>query len=120
MTNPLNLALRFLLEVAALGALGYWGWERSHGIMRLVLGIGLPILAAVVWATFRVPGESPSGHAPVPVPGAVRLLLEFGLFGCAIWALFDAEAARAGWILAAATCLHYALSYERMIWLVRQ
>ncbi len=26
--NPLNLALRFLLEVAALVAMGYWGWNK--------------------------------------------------------------------------------------------
>ena len=37
----INLALRFLLEVCALGFLGYWGFQSGQGIlMKFVLGIG--------------------------------------------------------------------------------
>jgi hypothetical protein len=28
--NPANLALRFVLELAALAALGYWGWTTHN------------------------------------------------------------------------------------------
>lgn len=29
--HPLNLALRFLLEIAASVAIGYWGWHQAEG-----------------------------------------------------------------------------------------
>src|SRR5215211_3227281 len=42
-----NLALRFLLELCALVALGYWSFKGGGGpIMKLALGIGAPLLAA--------------------------------------------------------------------------
>jgi hypothetical protein len=40
-----NLALRFLLELCALGALGWWGFSRDGAAGRL-LGPGLPVVAA--------------------------------------------------------------------------
>jgi protein involved in polysaccharide export with SLBB domain len=55
--NPLNLALRFVLEIVALIAVGYWGWTAATGVLGYVLAIGLPLLAAVFWGTFRVPGD---------------------------------------------------------------
>jgi hypothetical protein len=56
-SNPLNLALRFALEIAALFALGYWGWTQHDTIMRFVWSIGLVVLAAVIWGTFAVPDD---------------------------------------------------------------
>jgi hypothetical protein len=32
--NPINLAVRFLLETAALIAIGYWGWTQFDGALR--------------------------------------------------------------------------------------
>lgn len=75
--HPINLALRFALELSALAALGAWGWGRGSGWTAAALAIGLPLAAAVVWGTFAVIGDpSRSGKAPVPVPGPVRLALE--------------------------------------------
>ena len=66
-----NLALRFALEVCALAALGFWGWSQTEAPWRYVLMLGVPALAAAVWATFTVPDDpSRSGRAPVPVPGS--------------------------------------------------
>jgi len=119
--NPLNLALRFLLEMAALLAIGYWGFDQHSGVWRFVLGLGGPIIAAAVWATFAVPADpSRSGEAPVPVPGAVRLFIELSLFGLAAWALYDAGSPALGLILAGLTVVHYAISYDRVAWLLRQ
>ena len=60
-----NLASRFLLELCALAALGYWGLETGRGpIAKVGLGIGTPLAAAAIWATPMAPG------AVVPVPGA--------------------------------------------------
>jgi len=51
-----NLALRFLLELCALGALGYWGFKTGGGaIGKITLGVGAPLVAAVVWGTFLSP-----------------------------------------------------------------
>jgi hypothetical protein len=35
-----NLALRFLLELAALGAVGYWGWRTGSRLTRPLLASG--------------------------------------------------------------------------------
>src|SRR5215211_5414342 len=55
-----NLLLRFLLELFALGALGYWGLKTgSATITKVVLGCGAPVVAAVVWGTFVSPRAPP-------------------------------------------------------------
>jgi hypothetical protein len=119
--NPLNLAVRFILEVVALIAIGYWGWTWGQGALRYVLAICLPLLAAVMWGVFAVPGDrSRSGSAPVPVPGWVRLVLELALFGFAVWGLYDAGATTAAWILGAVVLVHYGLSYDRILWLLKR
>ena len=119
--HPLNLAVRLLLEIAALVALGYWGFEQHSGIWRFLFGLGLPLLAAVAWGTLAVPGDgSRSGKAPVPVSGAVRLLLELSFFGSAALALYDAAQPFLALILAGVALVHYALSYDRVAWLLRQ
>jgi uncharacterized membrane protein HdeD (DUF308 family) len=118
--NPINLALRFLLELAALAALAYWGWTQHTGALRFLLAFGLPVLAAVIWATFSVPGDrSRSGKAPVPVHGVVRLLLEALLFGSAVWCLQDAGAVTFAWLLGIVLVVHYAISYDRIAWLLK-
>jgi hypothetical protein len=73
-----NLALRFLLELCALVALGYWGFKTGRGaITKVALGIGTPLVAAVVWGVFVAP------RAPVELPGVVVLLLQVLVFGAA-------------------------------------
>ena len=58
--NPINLGLRFFLELYGLFALGYWGWVQHTGSPRILLAFGLPLLAAVFWGTFRVPNDRPA------------------------------------------------------------
>jgi Protein of unknown function (DUF2568) len=44
-----NLALRFLLELCALGALGYSGFKAGNTtIAKIALGVGVPLVAAIV------------------------------------------------------------------------
>ena len=120
-SHPLNLAVRFVLEIAALVAIGYWGWTQHDGFVRYLLAVGGPILAAILWATFAVPDDpSRSGKAPVPVPGIIRLALELALLAFAAWALYDAGNSLLALILAAVVLVHYALSYDRIAWLLRQ
>lgn len=117
-SNPVNLAFRFLLELAGLFAMGYWGWQQGDGWRGWLLMLGVPLIAAVLWGTFRV--DNDPGKAPVRVPGAVRLALELAYFGFATWALIDAGAVIAGWILGGAVLVHYLFSYDRILWLLKQ
>jgi hypothetical protein len=89
-----NLALRFLLELCALAALGYWGFKiGKEPIAKIGLGIGAPLLAAVVWGTFVSPG------APVPLPVSLHLVLEVAIFGLAALALYAAGRPALAWAL---------------------
>ncbi len=120
-SHPINQALRFLLELAVGIALAYWGWTRGVGFLRYVLAFDLPLTAAVLWGTFAVPGDpSRSGRAPVPVPGAIRLLLELAIFSWGVWGLYTA----ANWVLSLGlgiiVIVHYASSYDRIAWLLRR
>jgi hypothetical protein len=120
-SNPINLLVRFILEIAGLVALGLWGWNQSEGILRFVLALGIPILAAVLWGTFAVPDDpSRSGEAKVPVSGLLRLLLELAFFASATWSLFAMDATTLGWIYGIIVLIHYVVSYDRISWLVRQ
>ncbi|MEX0763362.1 MAG: YrdB family protein [Dehalococcoidia bacterium] len=77
-----NLALRFLLELGALAALAYWGFTALDEIASsIVLGLGAPISAALIWGTFASPA------APKRLAGPMRLLLELAIFGLAALAL---------------------------------
>ena len=73
-----NLLLRFVLELFALGALGYWGLKTGSGIItKVVLGVGAPLAAAVVWGTFLSP------RAPFELPWGVVLGLQALVFASA-------------------------------------
>ena len=68
-SNPLNLALRFVLELVALGGLALLGWTLGGDGWQLVAAIVLPVAAAAAWVTFRIPNDpdprgSPCGTAP--------------------------------------------------------
>jgi hypothetical protein len=120
-SNPFNLFIRFVLELGALFALGYWGWRSTSGPLRYLLGIGIPILAALVWGIFAVPDDpSRSGKAPVPIPGTLRLVLELLIFGAGCWAVYDMGFQALGWIAGFIVLVHYGVSYDRIKWLLRQ
>ena len=119
--HPINLGIRFLLELAAVIAMGVWGWQTGEGVLRFVLAIGIPVIAFALWGTFAVPDDrSRSGKAPVPVTGIVRLAYELIFFGFAVWALFAIGATTLGLILGIVTLIHYIVSYERVGWLLAQ
>jgi hypothetical protein len=120
-SHPINLTIRFLLELAALLAMGVWGWQQSQGWVRFVLALGISIIVAVVWGVFAVPNDpSRSGTAPIAVPGILRLTIEIIVFVLAIWALYDLGYTRTSWILGLVVVIHYSTSYDRILWLIRQ
>jgi len=77
-----NLTVAFLLELCALAALGYWGVRTGDGpATKTMLGIGVPLLAAVLWGLFAAP------RAPVSLP-PVKFAVELLVFGSAAVALY--------------------------------
>lgn len=108
-----NDAFRFVLELAALGALGYWGWSANAGLVRYAAAVGVPLVAAALWGTFRVANDP--GPAPVPVPGPVRLTLELFFFAVAVGLLADAGQPVPALVFAGLLVLHYAVAHERVL-----
>jgi hypothetical protein len=81
----LNLALAFILELAALAALGYWGHcTGSSTFTSLLLGIGIPLIAAILWGLFAAPrARYPNPHLKIAIKALV--------FGTAFFALIDKD-----------------------------
>ena len=97
----LNLLVRFLLELCMLAAVGYWGFKtQSEWLMKILLGIGSPILIAVLWGMFLAP------RAVRPLSGASFLTLELTLFASGALALFASGKPTLGWIYALAVLVN--------------
>ncbi|MFD9129729.1 YrdB family protein [Kitasatospora sp. NPDC059571] len=91
------LAVRFLLELAALAALGYGGWAVPGPVaLRVVLAVLLPLAAALLWGRYASP------RAVVKSPPA-WLATQLLVFGGAVLAL--ALAGRGGWALVLAAVM---------------
>ncbi|HLM07189.1 MAG TPA: YrdB family protein [Blastococcus sp.] len=97
--NGTWLTVAFLSEVAALVALGVWGWS-ADGVtaLRVVLAAGAPLVAAVAWGMFAAP------QAPVQVL-ALTVLVKVAVFGSAAFALVATGHPRLAVALAAAALL---------------
>ncbi|ROO86408.1 uncharacterized protein DUF2568 [Actinocorallia herbida] len=81
-----NEALAFVLEIAALVALGWWGFTRDGGFaLRALLGVGAPLAGAVIWGLFAAP------RATFKIPAAGVLAVK------AVFFLAAALAADAVW-----------------------
>ena len=120
-SHPINLAVRFLIEIAALLSVGMWGWKQSDAWLRFFLAIGLPIILAAIWGVFAVPNDpSRSGLAPIIIPGVTRLVIEFIFFALAIGALYDMEFNKLSIVLGIVVVIHYIVSYDRIMWLISQ
>jgi hypothetical protein len=104
MAHP-NDVLRFFLELAALASLAYWGFSEFDGVGQWLIGLGAPLLAAVVWGRFMSPKAS---H---PTVDPVRFLIEFAVFGSGVAALFAADAPVLAVILAVLAALHLVLTF---------
>ena len=76
-----TLTVRFLCELAMLAALAYWGFTVGDGIGVWMLGVGAPLVAAIVWGAW----VAPKSRWPVPMP--VRVVIELVLFGAAVGGL---------------------------------
>ena len=120
-SHPANLALRFLLELVALFALGWWGWSLTDNWLRFVLAILFSLVAATIWGTFAVPDDpSRSGEAPVVVRGWIRLGLELIVFGTAVIGLASVGRGSFAIVFMVVVVAHYLLSIDRISWLLER
>ena len=116
--HPVNLAFRFVLELASIVALAMGGYALGTGSLRWVLAVLLPVVAMTAWGTFNVPGDKSRNGAPaVPVPGLMRLLVELDVFAAAVVVGWFANPTFAI-ALGIGVIIHYALSIDRIKWLL--
>lgn len=100
-----NLGVRFVLELAALTALGIWGWHAPGPVAVRVLAAAVaPLAAAMVWATWVAP------KARRRLPDPLRLGVEVLVFGNAVVGLL--VTGHPGWALALAVA--YAVNVALM------
>ena len=91
----INSAARFLLEICVLFSIGTWGFRTGSGwFLKILLGIGAPLLIAVIWGMFGAP------KAPHHLKGFSLLILELFIFGSGVAALFVTKNDSLAWGLA--------------------
>jgi Protein of unknown function (DUF2568) len=90
----LSLVLKFVVELAAFAAFGYWGGSVGSGATAVAFAVAAPALAIVLWGRFAAP------RAERRLPTAARVPFELSIFGLAVVALFVAGAPTAAILLA--------------------
>lgn len=100
--KAVNLGMKFLLELAAFAALGWWGGTVGHGIVSVPIAIGAPLLAALLWGRWAAP------RATRRLPLSRRVPFELGIFALAALAIGTVSVA-AGIVLAVAVAVNAAL-----------
>ncbi len=94
--KSLGLALAFALELAMLAAFGYWGFRVGSTILlKVLLGVGVPVLVAVIWAAFMAP------RSRQRLQGWRYVSVKIVLFGLAALALIVSGQPAAGIIFGA-------------------
>ena len=74
--KALNLAIRFfVVELGALAAAAYWGWEATSSAGRWYLAVLAPALVLAVWGLFVSP------KARIQVSKQAALAIELALLG---------------------------------------
>ncbi|MBK8492816.1 MAG: YrdB family protein [Saprospirales bacterium] len=114
--NPINLIVRFALEIVIWVALGMWGYHKGEGWKGIVLAILLPVAGAAIWGIFRTVGDH--GRGLVETPGLIRFAMEMLFFTAAAWVLYDLGYQTSSFAFIAVSLLHYILSYDRVVFLI--
>lgn len=105
--RDLNLVLRFVLELLVLLALFLWGVSASTMLpLQILLGIGAPALAMLIWGMFVSP------RAARRLPDPQRAVVEVVIFGAGVLALLATGRLLPGLLLAAAAALSLFLMWS--------
>jgi len=109
------------LELAALGGFSVLAWRSATGWWRYLAVIAALAILMALWGVFAVPNDpSRSGNAPIPVSGYLRLGLELAVLLGGACAFYWTGYKLAGISLIILVGIHYALSGERIAWLLQQ
>jgi hypothetical protein len=109
--KAINLAVRFLLEIAALGALGYWGWHiDAPAPIPVIATVAAPLIAAGGWGAWVAP------KSPLRLEDPFRFLAELVVFGSATLALVVTEQRSLGLLYGGLVAVNLALM---VVWLQR-
>ncbi len=93
--KAINVGMRFLLELCVLAAVGYWGFKTGSGwFLKILLGIGAPLLIAVLWGMFAAP------KAAYHLQGLMLIGFEALIFGSGVAALVTTKNDALGWAFA--------------------
>ena len=104
----INLGVRFLLELCMLAAVGYWGFTtHASWALKLLLGIGLPLLIAVIWGLIMAPKSTRR------LSGIPFTIMDFILLGSGAVALYASGLTTLAWIYAVVLVISEVL---RLVW----
>ena len=97
----------FILEIAMLVSFMYWGFHLDTSLfVKILFGVGTPILVAIIWGTFIAP------KASIPVTVPIRVLLQIILFSLAAVALYFSEKATLAIIFGTIVLIEMILMYS--------
>jgi hypothetical protein len=100
-----NLALRGLMEMGIVAALGYWGWQIGEStIVKIFLSVGTPVLIFGFWGVIDF-------HNAGRFAESLRLLQELVITGLAAFALYAVGLHALGWAFALTSIVYHALVY---------
>jgi hypothetical protein len=117
--HPVNLFLRFCLELIAVFTPAYWAWSHFSGWLAVLLVIFIPLALFLVWGVFAVPGDrSRSGKTVVKTAGWCRLIIEGVVFIQAAVVLFYMNT-RMAIVYSVLVLIHHLFSMERIRWLLK-
>ncbi|MEU5988250.1 YrdB family protein [Spirillospora sp. NPDC047418] len=103
--HVLNEGLAFVLEVAAIVALAWWGFTTGGNIMvNIILGVGAPVAAMVLWGLFAAP------RARFKVALPLVLLVKAVVFGAGALAFYGVDHAALALGFAVVAVLNTALA----------
>ncbi len=104
----INLTVRFLLELCMLASVGYWGFTTHSGwALKILFGIGLPVLIALIWGVFMAPRSSRR------LSGVPFTVMDIILLGSGAVALYASGLVNLAWIYAAVLIISEVL---RLVW----
>lgn len=113
-----HLGVRFLLELALVAGIAYWGWRVGDGgVSGGLLATLFVAIFATLWGVIGTPNDGSRGAPVIPVPGRWRLLLELAIIGIAAYGVWTSWSRAAAETLLTAFVIHYALTWERSRWL---
>lgn len=106
----MNLALKFVLELAALSAFAFWGAETGSGVWGAVLAVALPGAFVLLWGRFAAP------RAPQRLSVVSRVPFELALLGLACPALVGIGATAPAIAFACALVINVAGAFTLRQW----